>query len=173
MADLFGEPFHGRLYRGWSDEVIELASGRANLELHPGTRMLKRAVITLEDTAGGKWIQEVVPAAPPWMHNTFGYTPGSWKDGGTFHTYHGSEELAMEWDEFDFSNPPHFYTPYRIPIANARDGLNTGQDDYSKPVHGVEYLGRVTTTAPDGSVHHGSSQFEFYINGPYKPCGLK
>lgn len=38
----------------------------------------------------------------PWVVQTMGYHPGSWSDGGTFFTYHGSEELALEWDQFDF-----------------------------------------------------------------------
>lgn len=37
---------------------------------------------------------------------------GGFKDGGTLHTYHGNEALALEWDDFDFSVQPFDYVPY-------------------------------------------------------------
>jgi hypothetical protein len=103
---------------------------------------------------------------------TMGYTPGSWKDGGTFFTWHGSEELALEWDEFDFSNQPVKYSPYQVSGAAAADSFGLGLD-YAKPIHGIEYLGEITTIAPDGSRHSGAGQVEFFINGPYHPLGLE
>jgi hypothetical protein len=44
---------------------------------------------------------------------------------------------------------------------------------YREPIHGVEYLLRVRTTAPDGSVYEGAGQLELFINGPYRPGGFK
>src|SRR3546814_2043038 len=82
-----------------SDLVIEMAGARHRIEFQPGTRILKRATVTVIDVHGRTWIQELEAAAPPWVIQTMGYTPGSWKDGGSFHCYHGSETLATEWDE--------------------------------------------------------------------------
>ncbi len=172
MNDVFGTPFGGRLFRGWGEETVELAAGRHEIELQPGTRILKAARVFLTDSQGREWRQELRVASPPWVPMTMGYTPGSWKDGGTFHTYHGSEELALEWDEFDFSVQPVTYAPYSVSGAGAGDDFGLGLD-YSKPTHGIEYLGEITTIAPDGSRHGGAGQIEFFINGPYRPLGLE
>jgi hypothetical protein len=172
MNDVFGTPFGGQLFKGWSDDVISLVSGKHELELEPGTRILRRGRIFLTDSAGREWRQEIRIASPPWVVMTMGYTPGSWKDGGTFFTYHGSEELALEWDDFDFSKQPMMYTPYKVAGAAAADDFGLGLQ-YDKPVHGLEYLGEFTTIAPDGSRSVGSGQIEFFINGPYKPLGLE
>lgn len=169
--DVFGTPFGGRLFRGW-EEAIELTGGRHEIEFESSTRMLKRAVLHLTDVNGGAWRQVFERAAPPWVVQTMGYHPGSWKDGGTFFTYHGSEELALEWDEFDFSRQPAPYTPYVVrgeaAASNFGEGSARGQ-----LVHGPEYLCRVTTYAPDGTVSTGAAQVEMFINGPYKPYGLE
>jgi hypothetical protein len=171
MNDVFGTPFGGRLFRGWADETIELVAGRHTIELEPGTRILKRADVVLTDTQGREWRQHLRVASPPWVPMTMGYTPGSWKDGGTFHTYHGSEELALEWDWFDFSAQPMPYAPYQVSGDGARDDFGLGLD-YAKPTHGIEYLGDITTVAPDGTRHSGAGQIEFFVNGPYRPLGL-
>jgi hypothetical protein len=172
MDDVFGTPFGGRIYKGWADEEYELKSGRHELEFEPDTRIFKRGVIHLEDVKGGKWRLEFEKASPGWVVQTMGYHPGSWKDGGTFHTYHGSEELALEWDEFDFSKQPFEYKPYALTGDAAKDYFNIGLASEGL-IHGPEYLGRVTTYAPDGSVSTGASQIEMFINGPYKPYGFK
>jgi len=39
-------------------------------------------------------------------------------------------------------------------------------------VQGPEYLVRVTTHAPDGSVSTGAAQAELFINGRYDPYGF-
>jgi hypothetical protein len=172
LDDVFGTPFGGRLCRGWSDEIIELKAGRHAIEFEPGTRMLRRAVVMLTDAQGREWRQELEPAAPPWVPQTMGYTPGSWKDGGTFHSYHGSETLATEWDEFDFSKQPFTYTPYGADGADAPDSMQMGVS-YKQPIHGVEYLVRIRLIAPDGSVTAGAGQLEMFINGPYRPYGFE
>ena len=172
LDDVFGTPFGGRLCRGWADETVELTAGRHALEFEPGTRILRRAVITLTDTQGREWRQELEPAAPAWVPQTMGYTPGSWKDGGTFHSYHGSETLATEWDEFDFSRQPFSYTPYGADGANAPDTMMMGLS-YKEPIHGVEYLVRIRLIAPDGSVTTGAGHLEMFINGPFRPYGFE
>ncbi|HKT73176.1 MAG TPA: hypothetical protein VJQ47_09815 [Steroidobacteraceae bacterium] len=172
MNDVFGTPFGGQMFKGWSEDAIPLKAGRHELELVPGTRMLRRARVFLTDEHGREWRQEIRIASPPWVTMTMGYTPGSWKDGGTFFTYHGSEELALEWDDFDFSKQPMMYTPYEVSGAAARDEFGLGLQ-YDKPVHGVEYLGELTMIAPDGSRSTGAGQIEFFINGPYEPLGLE
>jgi hypothetical protein len=172
MNDVFGTPFGGKLFRGWSQGAITLAAGRHELEFEPGTRTLARGRLFLIDEAGGEWRQEICVASPPWIPMTMGYTPGSWKDGGTFSTYHGSEELAFEWDEFDFSRQPVLYTPYQVSGAAARDEFGLGLM-YDKPIHGIEYLCEITTIAPDGTRGTGAGQVEFFVNGPYRPYGLE
>lgn len=170
MNDVFGTPFEGKLFRGWDEETIDLASGRHELTFQPGTRILAGATVHLTDTQGRPWRHEIGIAAPPWVVQTMGYTAGSWKDGGTFHTYHGSETLALEWDEFDFSVQPFKFTPYVIG-DKARDDFNTGLDTNAL-IHGPEYLGDITTIAPDGSRHRGAGQIEFMVNGAYAPYGF-
>ena len=169
--DVFGTPFAGEIFKGFDGKAINFKSGRHEIELVPGTRMLKKATVHLVDENGGAWKQIIEAAAPPWVIQTMGYHPGSWKDGGTFHTYHGSEELATEFDEFDFSVQPFDYKPYRV--AGEAAATNFGDADRgSSKLHGFEYLARVTTHAPDGSVSVGAGQVEMFINGPYRPLGL-
>jgi hypothetical protein len=172
MADVFGGPFEGRIYRGWSSEPVVLETIKHRFEYEPGTRILRRADFDFIDAHGESWHQEYIVASPPWLVVGMGYTPGSWKDGGTFHTFHGSEELALEWDEFDFSRQPVRYIPYKVSGAAAKDNYGIGID-YDKPIQGVEYLARVTTTAPDGSVGLGSCQIEHFVNGRYSPYGFE
>jgi hypothetical protein len=170
-GDVFGGGFAGHLNRGFSGELVVLSSIERDFEYRPDTRILQRASIKLTDQAGRRWDMVFDTAAPPWVVQTMGYMPGSWKDGGTFHTYHGSEELAFEWDEFDFSKQPFRYTPYRVQGDAARDTYGLGLD-YEK-LQGVEYLAAVTLKAPDGSVQHGAAQVEHFINGRYSPYGFE
>jgi hypothetical protein len=172
MNDVFGTPFGGRIFKGWGDEDIELVSGRHEMAFRGGTRILERASFIMKDVKGREWRQVFDVAAPPWVVQTMGATPGSWKDGGTFHTYHGSEELALEWDEFDFSEQPFHYEPYRVTGGGAQDSFNLGSASGSM-IHGPEYLARVTTHAPDGSVTTGASQIELFIAGAYRPYGFE
>lgn len=172
MNDVFGTPFSGRIFKGWNDEDIELVSASHEMEFQEGTRVLKRAVFYLKDAQGGDWKQVFDIETPPWVVQPMGAFPGSWKDGGTFFTYHGSEELAFEWEDADYSVQPFEYTPHGVSGAAAAEGFNTGTSSGNK-VHGPEYLARVTTYAPDGSMTRGSSQVELFINGPYKPYGFE
>lgn len=170
--DVFGAPFGGEFFRGWTDEKIELATGRHQTELAPGAKMIKRLEVFLRDTRGRDWRQIIEVDTPPFMPMTMGYTTGSWKDGGNFHTYHGSEELALEWDEFDFSKQPTLYTPYGID-GNSDTFAAAMGFDYTKPICGAEHLARITTIAPDGTSMVGAGQVEMFVNGPYKPWGLE
>jgi hypothetical protein len=172
MNDVFGTPFGGRIFRGWGEEDVELASGRHEMQFCPGTRILKQATFFLTDTMGRQWRQVFDIETPPWIVQPMGAFPGSWKDGGTFFTYHGSEELALEWDEGDYSIQPFAYTPYAVSGAAAAEGFNTGTS-IGNMVHGPEYLARVTTYAPDGSISTGAAQVELFINGPYVPYGFE
>lgn len=171
MADVFGTPFDGEIHRGWESTPIKFVSGRHALTYEPGTRILRGGTITLVDEAGGTWVQEVEVASPPWLPDTIGYTPGSWKDGGTFHTWHGSEELAMEWDEFDFSKQPMRFERYKVSGEDAKDAFGTGHITDGL-VHGYEYLVKVRTTAPDGETMEGAAMLEHFINGAYHPYGF-
>ncbi|MCB2079836.1 MAG: hypothetical protein KDE55_19340 [Novosphingobium sp.] len=173
MNDVFGTPFGGTLYRGWDTAPVELSSLNHDIDIDPETLMLRKAEIELVDAAGGVWQQTFEPAAPPWVVQTMGYHPGSWKDGGTFFTYHGSEELAIEWDYFDFSNQPTPYEPYAVRGEAAATTFGEGARK-GATVQGPEYLCRVTTRAPDGTVGDGAGQVEFFLNGRharYNPGG--
>jgi hypothetical protein len=172
MNDVFGNPFEGHLSQGWSGELIHLKNASHKLEFFPGKRQVRRAIVALTDTAGRQWQQVFETPTPPWMILTMGYHPGSWKDGGNFFTYHGSEGLALEWDDFDFSNQPVMYKPYGAEDQVDKDdgfGIYAG---YREPIYGLEYNAKVTTTAPDGTTHIGSAQLEVFLNPPYKPYGL-
>jgi hypothetical protein len=172
MNDVFGTPFGGRIFKGWGEQDIELVSGEHKMLFNPGTRILKQATFTMKDAQGGTWKQVFDVACPPWVVQTMGAMPGSFKDGGTFHTYHGNEALHLEWDDFDFSVQPFKYTPYKVSGAAAADTFNLGSAGGSE-IHGPEYLARVTTHAPDGSVTTGASQVELFIAGRYSPYGFK
>ena len=67
--------------------------------------------------------------------------------------------VELEWDEFDFSAQPTRYAPYGAGGAAARDTFGMGLD-YSQPVYGGEYLMKVRTRAPDGTVHDGAAHVE-------------
>lgn len=176
MNDVFGAPFEGELVNGWNGPKVKLKAARHELRFQPGTRIFTGGTIHLIDDQGRPWTQHFEVASPPWVVQTMGYTTGSWKDGGTMHTYHGSEVLAMEWDEFDFSQQPFDYTPYQP--ANGRGatsaevlaafGLGSGSQ-----IHGVEFLARVELIAPDGSSHHGQAHVENFIQGRFDPYGFK
>lgn len=166
MNDVFGTPFGGTLYRGWDEPPVELVSLKHDIVVDPETLMLRQADIELTDRDGGVWLQRFEPAAPPWVVQTMGYHPGSWKDGGTFFTYHGSEELAIEWDAFDFATQPTPYTPYEVSGEAAATTFGEGAHR-GTTVQGPEYLCRVTTTAPDGTRGIGAGQVEFFLNGKH------
>ena len=172
--DVFGTPFAGTIHSGWNAAPVQLAAGRHEIEFEPGTRIMKRATLHLTDAAGGAWRQIFEVASPPWVVQTMGYHPGSWKDGGTFFTYHGAEDLALEWDEFDFSVQPTPYTPYRVTGEAAATQFGEGNlaTGPQQKVHGPEYLCHVTTIAPDGTQGTGAAQVEMFINGAYAPYGF-
>lgn len=171
MNDVFGTPFGGNVFKGWDVETIELVAATHAMEFQPGTRILKQATFLLKDSEGCDWKQVFDIETPPWVVQPMGAFPGSWKDGGTFFTYHGSEELAIEWEQADYSIQPFEYTPHAVTGASAAEGFNTGTSEGTK-VHGPEYLARVTTFAPDGSVSRGCAQVELFINGRYDPYGF-
>lgn len=172
MDDPFGFPFGGIFNIEGREEILHLAAGRHEMTFREGTRLATHAKLFLTDEEGGGWKMELTPVCPPWYPGTLGYHPGSWKDGGTFHTYHGSEELALEWDEFDFAEQPFIHRGYQVADLGAHDNFGLGFT-YDKPMIGIEYLTEVTLTGPDGKVHTGAAHFEHYINGAYKPYGFE
>lgn len=171
LDDPFGAPFGGVFSIAGRDGVLHLAGGSHRITYREGTRIATHAILDLTDEDGGAWQLELTPVAPPWFPATLGYTPGSWKDGGTFHTYHGSETLAIEWDEFDFSHQPVLHTPYRLTDPNAPDNFGLGFN-FAKPMIGIEYLTRAVLRSPTGDVLEGAAHFEHYVNGAYKPYGF-
>jgi hypothetical protein len=171
FSDVFGTALGGAIFDGW-DKEHEIASAKHEAEYEQGTRILKRALITIHDTDGGKWVLEFSVAAPPWIAQTSGYMPGGWKDGGNVHTYHGSEELALEWDSFDFSKQPVVHKPYRTE-SGFIDEFGTGLAHEDTPIQGVVYLCALRTTSPDGRTHTGAAHVEHWIAPPYHPYGFK
>lgn len=176
MNDVFGTPFEGQLFNGWHKPAIHLAAARHELRFQPGTRIFSGGTIHLKDDQDRAWTQHFEVASPPWVVQTMGYTPGSWKDGGTMHTYHGNEELVIEWDDFDFSQQPFEYTPYQPRQGRgatsaevlAAFGLGTGAQ-----IHGLEFLTRVELIAPDGTRHRGQAHVENFIQGRFDPYGFE
>jgi hypothetical protein len=177
MNDVFGSPFEGMLFPGWEGRPVKLASARHELVFERGTRILKSAVLHLQDEQGRAWQQRFEVAAPPWVPQTMGYTPGSWKDGGTMHTYHGSEELALEWDDFDFSRQPFEYTAY----PPRHGGARVSNEEISKAFglgtpaqcYGVEYLARIELISPQGTLHRGQGHVECFVDGRFDPYGFE
>lgn len=156
LNDVFGTPFEGRIDFGW-DRSVRLVSGTHELEFHPGTRVMKRGVITLVDENGGTWRQELESIGMPWFPMTIGYHMGSWKDGGTMATYHGDGPV-QEWDEIAVGSQPFDYTPY--------------QTGHTFKAQGFEYLGAIKSTDPDGQTVDATGQVELFINGRYAPYGF-
>lgn len=157
LNDVFGTPFEGWIDR--AGERIELVDVAHELAFLPGTRALASGSLTLTDRRGGRWIQHLELASPPWFPLTIGYVQGSWSDGGTIATYHHADDgVALEWDDFDHSVQPFTHTFV--------GGLEV------PGLHGAEHLVRVTSIAPDGSSSTGTAQLELFIQGAYRPYGF-
>ncbi len=158
MNDAFGIPFEGAIDRSWDDR-LQLTGCTHKLVFTPGTRSVSSGVLTVADAEGGTWTFDFGVTAPPHVIVPVGYHLGSWKDGGNIHTWHGPDDPYMEWDEFDFAQQPAKHTLY-------------GESE-PRDVYGVEHIGFVTITAPDGSVHQGQHQTEVFLNGRYAPYGFE
>jgi hypothetical protein len=176
MNDVFGTPFEGRFFSGWNGPTVKLATASHELKFLPDTRIFNSGTIHLKDEQGRAWRQNFEVVSPPWVVQTMGYTPGSWKDGGTMHTYHGNETLVIEWDDFDFSTQPFDYIPYQPKQGGgashqevtAAFGLGN-----STKAQGLEYLVRTELIAPDGTRHKGQGHVECFINSRFDPYGFK
>ena len=116
------------------------------------------ADVELTDASGGVWRQRLDCVGPPWWPHTIGYGAGSWRDGGSMVSYPGTDEVVIEWDEFDWSTQPFDHTTY--------DGRTL------RGICGAEHLSRITTTSPDGNVTVGAGQTELFIDGAYRPYGF-
>jgi hypothetical protein len=172
FSDVFGTALGGSIFQGWSGMPLGISSAKHTATYIPGTRVLKQVTMSIVDTEGGHWTQEFVASGAPWVGKTSGYYPGGWKDGGNVHTYHGSEELALEWDSFDFSTQPVVHEPYASGEGGHIDGFGQGLKGPGTPIQGSVYLCSVQTTAPDGKKYQGAAHVEHYINGPYRPYGF-
>jgi hypothetical protein len=159
LNDVFGTPFEGALHRGLDGPSIELVAAEHDVTLVPGTTRFQRATVKLTDADGGVWTQELEDVGTPWWPHTIGYGAGSWKDGGSMASYPGTDEVVVEWDDFDFSVQPFEHTTY------------DGRQVKGGAPH-AEHLARVTTTTPDGTVSIGAGQVEFFLDPPYLPYGL-
>ena len=181
LNDVFSAPFEGRLYRDWDKEEVRLVSGRHEMRFQPGTRIFTDGTMYLTDDKGGIWTQHFKVASPPLVPQTSGYMPGGWKDGGTIHTYHGNEhgneELAFEWDDFDFSVQPFDYTPYPpkqgAGVTAARTSEDFGLTSAGAQIHGVEFVCTTELIEPNDTKHSGIAHFENFMFGRYDPYGFK
>jgi hypothetical protein len=158
MNDAFGTPFEGAIDFGW-ERRLKLTNCTHKLVFAPGTRSVTSGLLTVNDVDGGVWTFDFKVSAPPHVIVPVGYHLGSWKDGGNIHTYHGPDNPYMEWDEFDFSSQPAQHTLY-------------GETE-PRTVYGVEHIGAVTITTPDGRKHQGKHQTEVFLNGRYAPYGFE
>ena len=158
MNDAFGTPFEGAIDWGW-DRRLKLEGCTHALVFAPGTRSVSSGLLDVTDETGAPWRFDFRVTAPPHVIVPVGYHLGSWKDGGNIHTWHGPHDPYMEWDEFDFSAQPARHTLY-------------GESE-PREVYGVEHIGEVTITAPDGAVHRGQHQTEVFLNGRYAPYGFE
>jgi hypothetical protein len=157
MNDVFGTPLEGGIDLGDRGESVKIVAARHEMEFHPGTRVVTSATWHLTDGRGDQWKQVYQARPGAWNPVTIGYRPGSWKDGGSMFTYHGVDGVVQEWDDFDFSAITYDHTMY--------DGA------VLKGISSPEYLFKVTTTAPDGSVSTGHAQAEAFISR-YIPYGF-
>ena len=159
LNDTFGTPFEGALHDVATGRTVELVSASHSMSFVAGTTTMRSASLVLTDRDGGQWSQQLDNVGTPWWPHTIGYRGGSWTDGGSMVTYAGTEDVTVEWDEFDFSSQPFRHVAY--------DGQTlTGGAPHA------EHLVRVTTTAPDGTVSVGAGQTELFVDAPYRPYGL-
>ncbi len=152
LNDVFGTGFQGFVDVGppGRQERVELVALQHDLTFREGTRVLDTGKVILTDAAGGLWRQELKVVSPPWSPVTIGYDKGSWKDGGSIHTWHGDDEIVLEFDEFDFSRQPARHERYDGRVIPA--------------MFGVEHLLSVVTVAPDGSSSDGAGKLEMFIS---------
>lgn len=158
MNDVFGTPLEGGIDFGGRADPVKIVAAEHEMKFHLGTRVLAAATWRLTDERGGRWTQEYEARPGSWNTSPIGYRAGSWKDGGSMFTYHGVNGVVQEWDDFDFSALTYDHTLY--------DGTEM------RGAHSYEYLMKVTTTAPDGSVSIGHSQAEVFVNR-YLPYGFE
>jgi hypothetical protein len=171
MTDVFSSPFEGRIYRGF-EEGVDLTSYTHEMVFEPHSRLLKEAHFTFTDASGGTWEAEFTRAMMPWSARTLGYSVGGWRDGGNFHAYHGSEELAIEWDEaVDISVQP---MPALTNVA-----LEPGEDRFGmraaagKPETGTVLTCHVTIRSPDGEKFTGGAcHTDCSLLGAYPRYGI-
>jgi hypothetical protein len=159
LNDTFGTPFEGALHRSIAGDPVRLVSATHDVVLDTGMTRFRSATVVLTDADGAVWTQYLESVGTPWWPHTIGYRGGSWKDGGSIATYAGTEDVVVEWDDFDFSDQPFQHVTY------------DGRTLRGGGLH-AEHLVRTTTTIPDGTVSVGAGQLELFIDPPYHPYGL-
>lgn len=159
MNDAFGIAFEGALDRGWEQPRLHLVSASHELVFRPETRSVTQGTLVLVDENGDEWRLTFDVPHPPHVIIQVGYHQGSWRDGGTIHTWHGPAEPYIEWDEFDFSQQPAQHVLY-------------GQNE-PRTVYGAEHVALVELAGPDGFLEKGQAQIELFLNGRYGPYGFE
>lgn len=153
VNDVLSVPFTGHLHVKRVDRHVQLTSGRHELEFAQGTRLMTKGRVTLVDDEGGEWLMEFDQGMDPFLAQPSGYAIGSWKDGGNISSYPGTDEPAVEWDEFNVAAQPCEQPIY-------------GQNKTVLGI-GTEYAFTTRLTAPDGEVFNGQSYVELMVNGRY------
>ncbi|TYL55455.1 hypothetical protein FXB39_03730 [Nocardioides sp. BGMRC 2183] len=172
MVDVFSAPFEGRVHRGYDDPGVILVSYEHEMSFEPGTRLFREGTVGLIDERGERWEIHFERAMMPWSARTIGYSPGGWRDGGNFHSFHGSRDLAIEWDEpVDISVQP------MSAISNI--ALEPGADRFAmraaadKPETGTVLTCQVTVTSPQGETFTGGTcHVDASVLGAYPRYGI-
>ena len=159
LNDVFGTPFEGALHRAWTARRSSWSPPSTRSPWCRARPASSAPRVKLIDADGGVWTQELEDVGTPWWPHTIGYGAGSWKDGGSMASYPGTDDVVVEWDDFDFSVQPFEHTTY------------DGRQVKGGAPH-AEHLARTTTTTPDGIVSVGAGQVELFLDPPYLPYGL-
>ncbi|WP_141005680.1 hypothetical protein [Nocardioides humi] len=172
MLDVFSSPFEGRIHQGYDDPGVRLSTYEHEMTFEPGTRLLREARFRLVDENDEVWSIDFVRAMMPWSARTLGYSPGGWRDGGNFHSFHGATDLALEWDEpVDISvQPMPALTNVALEPGEDRFAMRSAAD---RPETGTVLTCHVTVRTPRGeTVDGGTCHVDASLLGAYPRYGI-
>lgn len=172
MVDVFSSPFEGRIHLTYDDPGATLVSYEHEMAFEPGTRLFKSGTFRFVDEHGESWTVDFERAMMPWSARTLGYSPGGWRDGGNFHSFHGSEKLAIEWDEpVDISVQP-MPAITNVPLEPGEDRFSM-RSAVDKPETGTVLTCHVTVHTPKGETYAGGTcHVDASMLGAYPRYGI-
>lgn len=156
--DVLSVPFTGHVRVNAGEYEVLLTEGSHELEFEPGTRIMTKGIVHLKDERGEQWSMEFDDGIEPFLAHPPGYAIGSWKDGGNISSYPGTDDVVVEFDEFDLTSQPCPEPIY-------------GQDKVVEAI-GTEYAFTTRLIGPDGQVFDGQGFFEMMTNGRYDRYGF-